>query len=76
MGDELGVGVGVIRGEGPGVGPVVGEGDVDGEGVGEGKGVSVACCGTVQIHVCIAVPFSFVAIADTFHIPTAGFVFV
>jgi hypothetical protein len=40
-------------------------------GVGVGVGEE-----TFQIHVCMTVPFLFVAIADTFHIPTAGLVFV
>ena len=45
-------------------------------GVGIGEGVGVTCGDTFQIHVCISVPFSFVATADTFHVPTAAFVFV
>ena len=65
-GFDDGVGVGVIKGEGIGAGP----------GVGEGEGVGATCCDTVQIHVCIAVPFSFVATADTFHVPATALVFV
>ena len=64
MGSGDGVGVGVRVGVGVGV------------GVGIGEGVGVTCGDTFQIHVCISVPFSFVATADTFHIPTAAFVFV
>ncbi|MGB7531784.1 MAG: hypothetical protein WA977_02245 [Halobacteriota archaeon] len=65
-----GVGDGVIKGEGLGVGPGVGV------GVGIGEGVGIACGDTFQIHVCIVVPFSFVATADMPHIPIAGLVFV
>ncbi|PXF52812.1 MAG: hypothetical protein C4B56_04575 [Candidatus Methanophagaceae archaeon] len=62
MGD--GFGVGVIIGEGPGVGHGVGE------------GVGIIACNTVHIHVCIAVPFSLDATADTFHVPVTALVFV
>jgi len=68
------VGGGVGAGVGVGVGVGVGEGY--GEGVGEGEGVGATCCDTVQIHVCIVVPFSFVATADTFHVPVTALVFV
>lgn len=62
--DCMGVGVGV--GVGDGVGVVKGE----------GLGVGVSCGETFQIHVRETVPFSFVAIAEMFHVPTAGLVFV
>jgi len=65
-----GVGVGVRVGVGEGYGEGVGEGE------GEGEGVGATCCDTVQIHVCIVVPFSFVATADTFHVPATALVFV
>ena len=38
--------------------------------------MGVTCCDTVQIHVCIVVPFAFVATADTFHVPVTALVFV
>jgi len=41
-----------------------------------GEGVGATCCDTVQIHVCIVVPFSFVATADMFHVPATALVFV
>lgn len=72
MGVGEGDGVGVIRGEGLGVGPGVGVG----VGIGVGEGVGVIASDTFQIHVCIEVPFLFVATADTFHMSTAGVVFV
>ena len=61
---------------GGGVGAGVGVGGGYGEGEGEGEGVGATCCDTVQIHVCIVVPFSFVATADTFHVPATALVFV
>ena len=54
----------------------MGEGDGVGRGVGIGEGVGVTCDDTFQSHICMMVPFSFVAIADTFQLPTAGLVFV
>jgi hypothetical protein len=54
----------------------VGEGDGVVHGVGVGEGVGVSCGDTFQSHVCMMVPFSFVVIADTFQLPTAGLVFV
>ena len=62
-------------GAGVGVGVGVGERYGEGEEV-EGEGVGATCCDTVQIHVCIVVPFSFVATADTFHVPATALVFV
>jgi len=59
-----GVGVGVVTGVGLGVRHGVGE------------GVGIIACDTVHIHVCIAVPLSLYAIADTFHVPVAALVFV
>ena len=56
----------VVRGEGPGVG----------QDVGVGEGMGITCVDTFQIHVCIAVPFSLDAIADTFHVPVAALLFV
>ena len=55
-----------------------GEGDGVGLGVGlaVGEGVGVTCDDTFQVHVCMMVPFTFVAIAERFHVPTAGLVFV
>jgi len=70
----VGGGVGVEVGVGVGVGEGDGEGEEVGEG--EGEGVGATCCDTVQIHVCIVVPFSFVATADTFHVPATALVFV
>ncbi|MCW3137691.1 MAG: hypothetical protein N2V76_04590 [Methanophagales archaeon] len=72
----VGGGVGAGVGVGVGVGERYGEGVGEGEGEGEGVGVGVTCCDTFQIHVCIAVPFSFVATADTFHVPATALVFV
>ena len=70
----VGGGVGAVVGVGVEVGEGYGEGV--GEGEGEGEGVDATCCDTVQIHVCIVVPFSFVATADTFHVPVTALVFV
>jgi len=61
-------------GDGFGVGVIIGEGLGVGHGVGEGVGI--IACDTVQIHVCIVVPFAFVATADTFHVPVTALVFV
>lgn len=55
-------------GEGDGVGVVKGEG--------LGVGVGVVAGDMFQIHVCMMVSFTFVAIAERFHVPTAGLVFV
>jgi len=63
-------------GGGVGVGVGVGEGDGEGVGEGEGEGVGVTCCDTFQIHVCIAVPFALLTIAETFHVPIAALVLV
>ena len=60
----------MVIGEGLDVGPDVGE------GVGIGEGVGVTCGDTFQIQVCIAVPFSLLAIAVMSHIPTAALIFV
>ena len=69
---DIGVGEGVEVGVGVGLGGVIGEG----LGVGPGVGAGVTCSDTSQRHVCMSVPFSFVATADTFHVPTEGLVFV
>lgn len=66
--DRIFMGAGV----GDGVGEVIGEG----LGVGPGVGAGVACCDTFQSHGWEQVPFSFVATADTLHVPTEGLVFV
>ena len=66
MGAGVGVGVGMGEGYGEGVG----------EGEGEGEGIGATSCDTVQTHVCIMVPFSFVVTADTFHVPATALVFV
>ena len=60
--------IGVWEGEGVGVGVIRGEG--------LGVGVGVTREDTFQTHVRISVPFSLLVIADTFHMPTAGLVFV
>ena len=65
-----GAGLDLVIGEGLGVGPDVGA------GVGIGEGVGVTCCDTFQTHVCIPVPFSLYASADTFHVPTIALIFV
>ena len=70
IGEGEGVGVGVVKGEGPGVGL----GDGVSEGIGEGVGVT--CWDTFQIHVRETVPFLLDAIAEMFHVPTAGLAFV
>lgn len=62
-------------GVGDGVVIVIGEGLGVGIGVGVREGM-VTWSETFQIHVCISVPFIFVAIAEMFHVPTAGLVFV
>ena len=59
-------------GEGDGFGPGVGVG----AGIGVGEGVGDTWSDTFQSHIRETVPFSFVTTADTFHVPTAGLVFV
>ena len=62
-------------GVGDGVVIVIGEGLGVGTGVGVREGM-VTWSETFQIQVCISVPFSFMATAVMFHVPTAGLVFV
>jgi len=71
----------VDGGVGVGVGAGVEEGDGESEGVGDGvgdvmPGMGISCEDTFQIHVCMTVPFSLLAIAEIFHVPVAALVFV
>jgi len=63
-------------GDGFGVRVIIGEGLGVGHGVGAGEGMGVVTGNTFQIHVCIVVPFSLDATADTFHVPVTALVFV
>ena len=63
-------------GDGFGVGVIIGEGLGVGHWVGAGEGMGGVTSNTFHIHVCIAVPFSLDATADTFHVPVTALVFV
>ena len=63
-------------GDGFGVGVIIGVGLGVRHWVGAGEGMGVVIGNTFHIHVCIAVPLSLYAIADTFHVPVTALVFV